>query len=117
MPTYTYECKKCTHDFELFHSMSAKPSVKCPECGSVCRRLIGKGAGVIFKGSGFYETDYKSKSGTPDSKSGGSAKSESKAESKSESKSESKPKSESKSDHKSEHKSSSKGTAKAASKH
>ncbi len=59
MPTYSYECKKCSHTFDLFHAITADPSVKCPECGSKCRRLIGTGAGIIFKGSGFYETDYK----------------------------------------------------------
>ena len=65
MPTYTYECKKCGHEMDLFHAMSASPRVKCKECGGACRRLIGTGAGIIFKGSGFYETDYKTKSGKP----------------------------------------------------
>ncbi len=59
MPTYDYECKDCQHAFEEFHSMSAKPVKKCPECGGKVKRLIGTGAGIIFKGSGFYETDYK----------------------------------------------------------
>ncbi|MCK5852373.1 zinc ribbon domain-containing protein [bacterium] len=59
MPTYDYECKNCQHAFEEFHSMSAKPVKKCPECGGKVIRLIGSGAGIIFKGSGFYETDYK----------------------------------------------------------
>lgn len=66
MPTYEYECKSCEHTFELFQSMKAKPVADCPECktkGSV-KRLIGGGAGVIFKGSGFYATDYKSKGPT-----------------------------------------------------
>jgi len=63
VPTYTYECKKCGHEMDLFHSMSAKPRVKCEECGGGCRRLLGTGAGIIFKGSGFYETDYKTKKG------------------------------------------------------
>ena len=62
MPTYTYQCKKCAHEFELFHSMGATPRVKCPECDAACKRLLGTGAGIIFKGSGFYETDYKNKS-------------------------------------------------------
>ena len=61
MPTYDYECTACTHTFELFQSINAKPMKKCPECGGTVRRLIGKGAGIIFKGSGFYETDYKRK--------------------------------------------------------
>ena len=61
MPTYTYECKKCGHEQEVFHAMSAKPKVACAACGGACVKLIGSGAGVIFKGSGFYETDYKRK--------------------------------------------------------
>ena len=65
MPTYTYECKKCGHEMDLFHSMTSTPRVKCEECGGACRRLIGRGAGIIFKGSGFYETDYKTKKGKP----------------------------------------------------
>lgn len=66
MPTYEYECKSCGHAFELRQSMKAKPITDCPKCntkGSV-KRLIGAGAGVIFKGSGFYATDYKSKGTT-----------------------------------------------------
>ena len=59
MPTYEYKCEKCKHLFEAFHSMSAKPLKKCPECGGKIKRLFGTGAGIIFKGSGFYETDYK----------------------------------------------------------
>ena len=70
MPTYTYECKKCGHEMDFFHAMSASPRVICEECGGACRRLIGTGAGIIFKGSGFYETDYKSKSGKPSESSG-----------------------------------------------
>ena len=66
MPTYSYECKKCGHVVDKFHPMSESPRVKCPECKGACRRLIGSGAGVIFKGSGFYETDYKTKTGKPD---------------------------------------------------
>ncbi len=63
MPTYEYRCKACEHEFELFQSMSAKTKRKCPECGkNTLERLIGTGAAVIFKGSGFYETDYRSKS-------------------------------------------------------
>lgn len=63
MPTYDYECSSCGHRFEEFQSMSAKPLKKCPECGkSALERLIGLGAGIIFKGGGFYETDYRSDS-------------------------------------------------------
>jgi putative FmdB family regulatory protein len=61
MPTYEYECEACGHEMEVFHSIMAKPLRKCPKCGkSKLKRLIGTGAGVIFKGSGFYETDYRS---------------------------------------------------------
>ena len=60
MPTYDYECGSCGHAFELFQPMSASPVRKCPSCGKLkVRRLIGIGAGVIFKGSGFYCTDYR----------------------------------------------------------
>lgn len=60
MPTYEYECSACGHHFEEFQSMSAEPLSKCPECGGKVRRLIGAGAGILFKGSGFYQTDYRS---------------------------------------------------------
>lgn len=61
MPTYDYICRACEHEFEEFQSMSAKPLKKCPSCGKAqLERLIGTGAGVIFKGGGFYETDYRS---------------------------------------------------------
>lgn len=62
MPTYDYICEACWHKFEKFQSMSEKPLKKCPECGKGVRKLIGSGVGVVFKGSGFYETDYKKKS-------------------------------------------------------
>lgn len=68
MPTYDYECLACPHTFEKFQSMTAKVLRKCPECGGRVRRLIGAGAGVIFKGSGFYETDYKRKKSSEPSK-------------------------------------------------
>ena len=55
-----YECKKCNHTFDLFQSITAKPLQKCPKCKGSVRRLIGRGAGIIFKGSGFYQTDYRS---------------------------------------------------------
>lgn len=61
MPTYDYECKACGHTFEKFQSITASAVRKCPECGKLkVKRLIGAGAGVIFKGSGFYQTDYRS---------------------------------------------------------
>lgn len=63
MPTYEYACDACAHTFEEFQSISAAPLKKCPGCGkSRLRRLIGTGGGVIFKGSGFYVTDYRSDS-------------------------------------------------------
>lgn len=63
MPTYDYRCNACGHEFELFQSMSDGPKKKCPQCTKLAlERLIGLGAGVIFKGSGFYETDYRSDS-------------------------------------------------------
>jgi putative FmdB family regulatory protein len=68
MPTYDYACRLCDHQFESFHSIKDEPLVKCPSCGKKgLRRLIGTGAGIIFKGSGFYETDYKRSSGSPTS--------------------------------------------------
>lgn len=62
MPTYQYECSSCDHTFEAFQSMMDQKLKKCPECGKLklCR-LLGSGSGIIFKGSGFYETDYKRK--------------------------------------------------------
>lgn len=60
MPTYEYKCDACGHEFEKFQSMSAEPIKKCPKCGkNKVRRLISGGAGLIFKGSGFYITDYR----------------------------------------------------------
>lgn len=92
MPTYTYQCKKCEHTQDVFHSMSESPRVTCGACGSrAMKRLIGTGAGIIFKGSGFYETDYKGKKNGKSEASGGEKK-----ESKSESKAEAAGKSESK---------------------
>lgn len=62
MPTYEYACSKCGHHFEKFQSMRDEPLKKCPKCHkSALKRLIGGGAGLIFKGSGFYITDYKNK--------------------------------------------------------
>ena len=63
MPTYDYECRACNHTFEKFQSITAGVLRKCPKCGrKQLKRLIGMGAGIIFKGSGFYETDYRSES-------------------------------------------------------
>ena len=58
MPTYEYKCEDCGYTFEKFQSMKDKPLKNCPKCGGSVQRLIGTGAGVIFKGSGFYATDY-----------------------------------------------------------
>ena len=76
MPTYEYICEECGHRFEQFQSITARNLRQCPKCHKTSlKRLIGTGSGVIFKGSGFYETDYRSKSyqeaekkekGTPD---------------------------------------------------
>ena len=61
MPTYAYKCENCGHAFEQFQSITAKPIRKCPGCGKTAvKRLVGTGAGIIFKGSGFYQTDYRS---------------------------------------------------------
>ena len=61
MPTYDYKCTECNYTFELFQRMSEEPVKICPKCSGVVKRLIGMGAGTIFKGSGFYQTDYKNK--------------------------------------------------------
>jgi putative FmdB family regulatory protein len=63
MPTYEYECRKCGHRFERFQSISDKPVKTCPKCkGRRVKRLVGGGAGLLFKGSGFHSTDYRSSS-------------------------------------------------------
>jgi len=63
MPTYDYVCDACEHTFELFQSIKNDPERKCPKCKRLkLRRLIGPGAAIIFKGSGFYQTDYRSES-------------------------------------------------------
>jgi putative FmdB family regulatory protein len=94
MPTYDYLCKACDHTWEEFQSITSEPTKKCPACGKrKAERRIGPGAGFIFKGSGFYITDYRSegykKAADADSKaqSGGDSKGESKSDSKSDSKS------------------------------
>jgi putative FmdB family regulatory protein len=87
MPTYDYICEACGHTWEEFQSITADPTSKCPECKKKkARRRIGPGAGIIFKGSGFYQTDYRSdsykKAADADSK-GSSGGGESKSEGKS----------------------------------
>ena len=62
MPTYEYECCSCEHRFEEFQGIMEKPIRTCPRCGGEVKRLISGGAGLIFKGSGFYITDYRSES-------------------------------------------------------
>ena len=104
MPTYEYACTKCGHEFEFFQSMKDKPLTVCPEGKCKLKRwgkgrvkkMMGAGAGLIFKGSGFYITDYGKGNNGKSSSSSGPASSESKSDTKSESKSDSK--SESKSD-------------------
>jgi putative FmdB family regulatory protein len=63
MPTYDYQCDACAHKFELYQGINDEKKKKCPECGKLkLRRLIGTGAAIVFKGSGFYQTDYRSES-------------------------------------------------------
>ena len=62
MPTYQYRCPSCGHEFEQFQSITDNPVESCPKCGSTPQRLISGGAGLLFKGSGFYITDYRSES-------------------------------------------------------
>jgi putative FmdB family regulatory protein len=62
MPTYEYECQKCGHQFEVFQSIKDAPKKTCPECRGRVKRLLGTGAGLLFKGSGFYITDYRKSS-------------------------------------------------------
>ena len=81
MPTYEYACPKCGHEFEQFQSMRDEPLKKCPKCKKTgVKRLVGGGAGLIFKGTGFYITDYKKKSGGDGG--GGESKSSSASDSK-----------------------------------
>ena len=98
MPTYDYECEACGHSFEEFQSMSAEHLKKCPECKkNKLKRLIGMGGGIIFKGSGFYETDYRSSQYSSDQKADqkqakeNSEKTSKKPENKADKKAESKP--------------------------
>ena len=103
MPTYDYECDACQHTWELFQKITEDPVKACPECKKKkARRLFGTGAAIMFKGSGFYETDYRSdsykkgadkdKKATSDSSSDKKTETKAKSETKSESKSASKPK-------------------------
>ncbi|MBS0207316.1 MAG: zinc ribbon domain-containing protein [Planctomycetes bacterium] len=96
MPTYDYVCDACDHRFELFHSIRDEPKKKCPNCGkNKLRRLIGTGAAIVFKGSGFYQTDYRSdsyrKAAEADKPASSTNSAESKSEAKTEAKSEPKP--------------------------
>src|SRR5438128_10652610 len=102
MPTYDYSCDACRHEFEVFEPITAEPQKKCPKCKkNKLRRLFGAGAGLIFKGSGFYQTDYRSESykkaaeaekpkTETSTANGDGGKSETKSETKAESKSEAK---------------------------
>ena len=95
MPTYDYECPKCSHTFEEFQSITAEPLTKCPQkgCRGRVKRLIGTGGGLLFKGTGFYITDYRSdnyKQGEKAAKKDSTPKTESKSGEKAESKSSSK---------------------------
>jgi putative FmdB family regulatory protein len=98
MPTYDYICDSCGHEFEAYESITVSPRTECPECKlPKLRRKIGPGAAILFKGSGFYQTDYRSesykKAAEADKSSGSSAKSSS-SDTKSSSESSSSPKSE-----------------------
>jgi putative FmdB family regulatory protein len=74
MPTYEYQCEACGHEFEKFQSIKAAPVRLCPSCGKrKVRRLIGVGGGIIFKGAGFYATDYRSSSYKEEAKKDGPA--------------------------------------------
>ena len=84
MPTYDYVCDACNHEFELFQSITEKNKRKCPQCGRLkLRRLFGTGAAIVFKGSGFYQTDYRSESYRKGAEADKKAKSESKSSSES----------------------------------
>ena len=91
MPTYEYICQKCGHVFDEFHGMKENPVMHCPKCKGKTKRQIGTGGGIIFKGSGFYQTDYKKSSAAPSSSSDSSS-SEKKSEPKKDSDSKPKPK-------------------------
>jgi putative FmdB family regulatory protein len=124
MPTYEYKCDACGHAFEKFQSIKAAPIRKCPNCGKMkVKKLISKGAGLIFKGSGFYITDYRSEGYKDQAKAEGGSGGETKTDSKEGAKTEAKPvsdaapaKSETKSDTKPAAKSESKSEPKSESK-
>lgn len=91
MPTYEYICRSCEHEFEAFQSMTESPKRKCPKCGkNSLERKIGLGAAILFKGSGFYQTDYRSESYKKSAEAEKPA-TEKKADGKADSKSNSKP--------------------------
>ena len=73
MPTYEYRCPACQHDFEKFQRMSDEPVAECPVCGQPAERRLSGGAGLLFKGSGFYITDYRSDSYRKAASEGGSS--------------------------------------------
>jgi len=79
MPTYEYVCNQCGFTFEEFQSIKAEPLTTCPQCKGDIRRLISGGSGLLFKGSGFYETDYKPKKSAPPKTDSGPEKSSKKA--------------------------------------
>ncbi len=88
MPTYDYVCDACEHEFELFQSIKENAKRKCPKCGKLkLRRLFGTGAAIVFKGSGFYQTDYRSESYRKGAEADKKARSESASSSKSSKKS------------------------------
>lgn len=100
MPTYEYRCTKCKEKFEEFQSITADPLDQCPSCGGQAIRIISGGAGLLFKGDGFYITDYRSEGYKKDAKkdsssSGSDTKGDSKSKSDTSSKSESKSKTDS----------------------
>ncbi|MFA5199816.1 MAG: FmdB family zinc ribbon protein [Candidatus Omnitrophota bacterium] len=66
MPTYEYQCLSCKHKFEVLQSINEKPKARCPKCGKKLKKLISSAAGFIFKGAGFYATDYKKHGGSTD---------------------------------------------------
>ena len=82
MPTYEYDCQRCGHHFEQFQRITEQPLKRCPKCKGKVQRRIGTGAGIIFKGSGFYATDYRSASYRKGASAEGSSSSNSKPSSK-----------------------------------
>jgi putative FmdB family regulatory protein len=115
MPTYDYKCDGCGHTFEQFQSITAGPLKKCPKCGKQkLKRLFGTGAGLIFKGSGFYQTDYRSEGYKKSAE--GDKPAATTTETKSESKKESTPAAETKTETKTETPSQTKSESKSSSK-